>query len=109
VRITHLPTGLVVQCQNERSQHKNKALAMKVLRARLYERARAEREAEVERLTGEKRKIDFGSQIRSYTLHPSQRVKDHRTGLEIGDAMRVLEGDLDALMRAWLLQQAGRS
>ncbi len=108
VRITHLPSGLVVQCQNERSQHKNKALAMKVLRARLYERARAEHEAEVERLTGEKHKIDFGMQIRSYTLHPSQRVKDHRTELEIGDAMRVLEGDIDALQRAWLLQQAGR-
>ncbi len=109
VRITHLPSGLVVQCQNERSQHKNKASAFKVLRARLYERARAEHDAEVERLTGEKRKIDFGSQIRSYTIHPSQRVKDHRTELEIGDAMRVLDGDLDALQRAWLLSQAGRS
>ena len=107
VRITHGPTGLVVQCQNERSQHKNKASAMKVLRARLYERARQEREAEIEQLAGEKRKIDFGSQIRSYTLHPSQRVKDHRTGHEIGNAQGVLDGEIDPLIRAHLLQSAG--
>ena len=106
VRITHLPTGLVVQCQNERSQHKNKGLAMKVLRARLYERARLEHAAEVERLGGEKKKIDFGSQIRSYTIHPSQRVKDHRTKLEIGNAQGVLDGGLDELIRAYLLQEA---
>ena len=106
VRITHLLTGIVVQCQNERSQHKNKASAMKVLRARLYERARQEREAEIEQLAGEKRKIDFGSQIRSYTLHPSQRVKDHRTGLEIGNAQGVLDGGIDPMIRAYLLQTA---
>ncbi len=106
VRITHLPTGVVVQCQNERSQHKNKASAMKVLRARLYERARLEREAEKERLEGEKKKIDFGSQIRSYTLHPSQRVKDHRTGVEIGDANKVLDGGIDPMIRAYLLVAA---
>jgi peptide chain release factor 2 len=106
VRITHLPTGIVVQCQNERSQHKNKASAMKVLRARLYERARQERDAEIEQLSGEKRKIDFGNQIRSYTLHPSQRVKDHRTGLEIGNAQAVLDGEIDPLIRAYLLQTA---
>ena len=106
VRITHLLTGIVVQCQNERSQHKNKASAMKVLRARLYERACQEREAEIEQLAGEKRKIDFGNQIRSYTLHPSQRVKDHRTGLEIGNAQGVLDGGIDPMIRAYLLQTA---
>ena len=106
VRITHAPSGIVVQCQNERSQHKNKASAMKVLKARLYERARKEREAEIEQLTGEKRKIDFGNQIRSYTLHPSQRVKDHRTGHEVGNAQGVLDGNLDGLIRAYLLATA---
>jgi peptide chain release factor 2 len=107
VRLTHLPTGIVVQCQNERSQHKNKAAAMKVLRARLYEHARAEREAEMAALAGEKREIGFGSQIRSYTLHPQQRVKDHRTGEETGNTTAVLDGDLDALIRAALLLKAG--
>jgi peptide chain release factor 2 len=107
VRITHVPSGLVVQCQNERSQHKNKASALKVLKARLYERAERERQEEVERLTGKKDKIDFGSQIRSYTLHPSQRVKDHRTGHEAGNAQGVLDGNLDPFIRAWLLESAG--
>jgi peptide chain release factor 2 len=106
VRITHLPTGIVVQCQNERSQHKNKASAMKVLKARLFERAERERLEEVERLTGDKAKIDFGSQIRSYTLHPSQRVKDHRTGHEAGNAQGVLDGNLDPFIRSWLLESA---
>ncbi len=106
VRITHLPSGLVVQCQNERSQHKNKASAMKVLRARLFEKAESEHRAEVDRLTGEKKKIDFGSQIRSYTLHPSQRVKDHRTGVESGNAHGVLDGALDPFIRAYLLESA---
>jgi len=106
VRITHLPTGIVVQCQNERSQHKNKAHAMKILRAKLYEKARLEHEAKVEQVAGEKKKIDFGSQIRSYTLHPSQRVKDHRTDYEVGNAQAVLDGDLDGLIRAYLLQGA---
>jgi len=106
VRITHLPTGIVVQCQNERSQHKNRSAAMKVLRARLYERARAEQEARLAALRGERRDINFGSQIRSYTLHPSQRVKDHRTGFEAGNAQGVLEGDLDGFIRATLLQRA---
>ena len=109
VRLTHLPTGIVVQCQNERSQHKNKAAAMKVLRARLYEHVRAEREAEKAALAGEKREIGFGSQIRSYTLHPQQRVKDHRTGEETGNTTAVLDGDLDALIRAALLLKAGNA
>jgi peptide chain release factor 2 len=107
VRITHLPTGIVVQCQNERSQHKNRASAMKVLKARLYEVAEREKREEFERLAGEKKKIGFGSQIRSYTLHPTQRVKDHRTNLEIGNAEAVLDGDLDELIRVRLLQAAG--
>jgi peptide chain release factor 2 len=105
VRLTHLPTGIVVQCQNERSQHKNKAQAMKILRAKLYEKARLEHEAEIEKVAGEKKKIDFGSQIRSYTLHPSQRVKDHRTEHEVGNASSVLDGDLDEFMRAFLLSE----
>jgi peptide chain release factor 2 len=106
VRITHLPTGIVVQCQNERSQHKNRASAMKVLRARLYERAREEQEQRLAALRGEKKEIGFGSQIRSYTLHPSQRVKDHRTEVEAGNAQAVLDGDLDRFIRAALLARA---
>ena len=107
VRLTHIPTGIVVQCQNERSQHKNKASAMKVLNARLYERARAEKREEVDRLAGEKKEIGFGSQIRSYTLHPTQRVKDHRTKVEAGNAQAVLDGQLDDFIRAYLLEGAG--
>jgi peptide chain release factor 2 len=106
VRLTHLPTGIVVQCQNERSQHKNRAAAMKVLRARMYERARAEQEAKIAALRGEKRDVNFGSQIRSYTIHPSQRVKDHRTGCEAGNTEGVLLGDIDRFIRATLLWQA---
>jgi peptide chain release factor 2 len=107
VRITHLSTGIVVQCQNDRSQHKNKASAMKVLKARLYERARAEKQEESDRLAGEKKEIGFGSQIRSYTLHPTQRVKDHRTKVEVGNAHGVLDGELDSFMRAYLLEGTG--
>jgi peptide chain release factor 2 len=107
VRITHMPSGIVVQCQNERSQHKNRARAMKVLRARLYERARQEHEEQLAALRGEKLEIGFGSQIRSYTLHPTQRVKDHRTNLEIGNAQSVLDGDIDPFIRATLLARAG--
>jgi peptide chain release factor 2 len=107
VRITHFPTRIVVQCQNERSQHKNRAAAMKILRARLFEHARREREAALAAARGEQRQIDFGSQIRSYTLHPQQRVKDHRTDVESGNVDAVLDGYLDAFIRAMLLQQAG--
>jgi peptide chain release factor 2 len=109
VRITHLPSGIVVQCQNERSQHKNKSQAMKVLRARLYELARQEHEQKVAAMRGEQRKIDFGSQIRSYTLHPQQRVKDHRTDHESGNVDAVLAGDLDDFIRATLLARAAAS
>jgi peptide chain release factor 2 len=108
VRITHMPSGIVVQCQNERSQHKNRSAAMKVLRARLYEAARREREEKMSAMRGEQRKIDFGSQIRSYTLHPQQRVKDHRTNLEMGNVEGVLEGDLDRFIRATLLLHVGQ-
>ena len=107
VRITHLPTGIVVQCQNERSQHKNRAAALKVLRARLYEHERQKQEERMAALRGEKETIDFGSQIRSYTLHPQQRVKDHRTNVEMGNVDAVLEGDLDRFIRATLLWRAG--
>ena len=109
VRLTHVPTGIVVQCQNERSQTQNKATAMRMLRARLLaeeERKRAE-ELAVER--GEQKAAEWGSQIRSYTLHPSTRVKDHRTGYEVGDANRVLDGDLDGFIREYLNQQAARN
>ncbi|MAJ59114.1 MAG: peptide chain release factor 2 [Deltaproteobacteria bacterium] len=106
VRITHLPTGVVVQCQNERSQHKNKATAMKVLRAQLFERSRREQQEKMAAIVGEKREIGFGSQIRSYTLHPQQRVKDHRTDSEMGNADAVLDGEIDGFMRATLLQQS---
>jgi peptide chain release factor 2 len=105
VRITHLPTGIVVQCQNERSQHRNRDMAMKYLRARLYERERRlqdEKRAEVE---GNKDVIGFGSQIRSYVLHPYRMVKDHRTGLETGKVDDVLDGDLDDFIRTFLLSR----
>ncbi len=108
VRITHLPTGIVVQCQNERSQHKNRAQAMKVLRARLYEHARREQEEKLAAMRGEKQEIGFGSQIRSYTLHPTQRVKDHRTGVEAGNAQAVLDGDIDRFIRAALLAKGAK-
>jgi peptide chain release factor 2 len=109
VRLTHEPTGIVVQCQSERSQHKNRGQAMKVLRARLYERARVEQEQKMAEMRGEKVEIGFGSQIRSYTLHPTQRVKDHRTDAEAGNAEGVLDGDLDRFIRATLLQKAASS
>lgn len=105
VRLTHLPTNIVAQCQSERSQHKNRATAMKILRAKLFERERQAQREKLDELTGEKREIGFGSQIRSYTLHPQQRVKDHRTDLEIGNVEGVLDGDLDAFIRATLLAQ----
>ena len=108
VRLTHIPTGMVAQCQNERSQHKNRATAMKIMRAKLFELERQQQQAKVEELTGEKREIGFGSQIRSYTLHPQQRAKDHRTDLEIGNVEGVLDGDLDAFIRATLLSQGGQ-
>ena len=103
VRITHLPTGIVVQCQNERSQHKNKAIALKILKARLYEKEMKEKEEKIEELHNSKKEIAWGSQIRSYILHPYKMVKDHRTNKVINQADRVLDGDLDELMKAYLL------
>jgi peptide chain release factor 2 len=111
VRITHLPTGLVVSCQNERSQMQNRAVAMRILKSRLVALAHEERDAEMRALKGEQREIGFGSQIRSYVLHPYQMVKDHRTGVEIGNVQAVLDGDIDAFIEAELKRKAttGRS
>ncbi|HUA11138.1 MAG TPA: peptide chain release factor 2 [Solirubrobacteraceae bacterium] len=106
VRITHRPTGIVVQCQNERSQSSNRQTAMSMLRAKLLERAERERAAEIAREKGESQDVNFGSQIRSYVLHPYTNVKDHRTGHEVGDAQRVLDGDLDGFVRTYLLESA---
>ena len=101
VRITHKPTGIVVQCQNERSQSANRQTAMAMLRSKLIERREAERQAEIA-AGGETLDVNFGSQIRSYVLHPYTMVKDHRTDHEMGSAERVLDGDLDGFIRAWL-------
>jgi peptide chain release factor 2 len=106
VRITHRPTGIVVQCQNERSQSSNKATAMAMLRSRLIEREERERREEIAREKGDAQDVNFGSQIRSYVLHPYTMVKDHRTDYEMGDANRVLAGDLDGFVRAYLLKAA---
>jgi peptide chain release factor 2 len=106
VRVTHLPTNIVVSCQNERSQIKNLAQAMKVLRARLFELERAKKEQELEKIKGPKKDISWGNQIRSYVLQPYRMVKDLRTGHEVGDADRVLDGDLDGFVEAYLKQAA---
>jgi peptide chain release factor 2 len=106
VRITHRPTGIVVQCQNERSQSSNRATAMAMLRAKLLERKERERAEEIAREKGEAQDVNFGSQIRSYVLHPYTMVKDHRTSEEAGDVQRVLDGDLDEFVRAYLLAAA---
>jgi peptide chain release factor 2 len=105
VRITHLPTNIVVTCQNERSQHKNRATAMRILRARLYEHVKREKEEEMAKLQEEKKEIAWGSQIRSYVLHPYRMVKDHRTGHEIGNADAVLDGDIDEFIQAYLMEK----
>jgi peptide chain release factor 2 len=103
IRITHIPSGIVVACQNERSQHKNRATAMKQLKARLYEEERRKKAEEASEIAGEKMEIGWGSQIRSYVLHPYRMVKDHRTGHEVGNADGVLNGDLDGFIEAFLL------
>jgi peptide chain release factor 2 len=103
VRLTHLPTGIVVQCQNERSQHKNKAMAMKYLKSRVYELKLQEQNAKLDEVNKSKKEIAWGSQIRSYVLHPYKMIKDHRTNLEVGNATRVLDGDIDDFIEAYLL------
>jgi len=107
VRITHQPTGIVVQCQNERSQHKNRATAMKMLRSKLYEHEMAAREAEASKDYAEQRDVAFGSQIRNYVLHPYKQVKDLRTGHTVGNVDKVLDGGLDDFIEAYLLKEGG--
>jgi peptide chain release factor 2 len=111
VRITHLPTGIIVQCQNERSQHKNRSVALKMLRSRLYELEMEKKRAENKAIEDSKMDIAWGSQIRSYVLHPYRMAKDHRTKLEVGDVDRVLDGNLDPFIKAYLVSKrdAGRS
>ena len=107
VRITHLPTGIVVQCQNERSQHKNKAMAMKVLRSRLYEHYREQQDAEREKQESEKKDIAWGNQIRSYVFQPYSMVKDHRTKAETGNVQAVMDGDIDQFIESYLITSSG--
>lgn len=109
IRLTHLPTGIVVTCQNERSQSQNREFAMRILRARLLEIKKAEKDEEVAVLRGEYTKAEWGSQIRSYVLHPYQMVKDHRTDFERGNTQAVLDGDLDAFMEAYLKANSGKN
>src|SRR6476659_582098 len=109
VRITHVPTGVVVQCQNERSQTQNKAVAMQLLRSKLIELEERKRAETLAKERGEVKEVAWGSQIRSYFLHPDQRVKDHRTGHEVGDAQRVLDGDIDEFIRDYLNKTAASS
>jgi peptide chain release factor 2 len=106
VRLTHLPTGIVVSCQNERSQHRNRDSAMRVLKARLYDLKMKEQQARLDQISGVKKDIAFGSQIRSYVLHPYQLAKDHRTKEQIGDVNRVLDGDIDVFIKSFLMQRA---
>jgi peptide chain release factor 2 len=109
VRITHVPTGIVVSCQNERSQHKNKAVAMKLLKARLYAIKKKEQDEKLDEFIGEKKDIAWGSQIRSYTLQPYQLIKDHRTGFEKGNVNAVLDGGLDDFIKEYLLFKKEKS
>ncbi len=106
VRITHLPTGIVVSCQNERSQHRNRDAAMRVLKSRLFDLKMKEQQAKLNQLGGEKKDIAFGSQIRSYVLAPYQMIKDHRTKEEAGDVNRVLDGDIDPFIKTYLMKKA---
>ncbi|MDR2422177.1 MAG: PCRF domain-containing protein, partial [Deltaproteobacteria bacterium] len=109
VRITHIPTGVVVQCQDEKSQHRNKDLAMKVLKARLYQLEEDKKAAEIKKMHDNKKDIAWGSQIRSYTLQPYRLIKDHRTGFESGNVDSVLDGDLAGFIKAALLRRAANA
>jgi len=102
VRITHIPTGIVVQCQNERSQHSNRETAMKILKARLFEKYQQEQREKLEKLRGEQKEIAWGNQIRSYVFHPYNMVKDHRTNVEVGNINAVMDGDIDVFINAYL-------
>jgi peptide chain release factor 2 len=106
VRITHLPTNVVVSCQNERSQIRNRDAAMKVLKSRLFDMKIKEQQTKLDKLGGEKKDIAFGSQIRSYVLHPYQMIKDHRTKEQVGDVSRVLDGDIDVFIKSYLKAKA---
>jgi peptide chain release factor 2 len=106
VRITHIPTGIIVACQNERSQHKNRAMAMKILKARIYDLQMKEQEKKMEGIVGDKKGISWGNQIRSYTLQPYRLVKDHRTGTEIGNVDAVLDGEIDVFIDAYLREKS---
>lgn len=108
VRITHIPTGIVTQCQNERSQLKNKQVAMKVLKAKLYELQQREKQEKLDKITGEKKGISWGSQIRSYIFQPYQMVKDHRTNIDIGNVQAVMDGDIDNFIEAYLMAEKGK-
>jgi peptide chain release factor 2 len=105
VRITHIPTGIVVTCQSERSQIKNRDRAMKILKARLYERQLEEQQKELQSLKGEQSEIGWGNQIRSYVFHPYSMVKDHRTQVEVGNVQAVMDGEIDSFIEAYLRQQ----
>ena len=109
IRITHIPTGIVVACQNERSQHKNRDTAMKMLMAKLIELKERENKEKIEDLKGEQKDIAWGSQIRSYVFHPYNLVKDHRTGFEMGNITAVMDGDLDGFINAYLIEQSKKS
>ncbi|MFA5676643.1 MAG: peptide chain release factor-like protein, partial [Christensenellales bacterium] len=102
VRITHLPTGFIVQCQNERSQMQNRETAMRMLKAKLIEKRESEKMRELQQIKGEMKKIEWGSQIRSYVFHPYSMVKDHRTGVETGNITAVMDGEIDAFINAYL-------
>jgi len=106
IRITHFPTGIVVSCQNERSQHRNKDSALRVLKARLYDLKLKEQQAKLDQIGGAKKEIAFGSQIRSYVLHPYQMAKDHRTKEQVGDVNRVLDGDIDVFIKSYLMRKS---
>jgi peptide chain release factor 2 len=106
VRLTHIPTGIVVSCQNERSQHRNRDSAMKVLKARLYDLKMKEQQAKLQQISGQKKEIAFGSQIRSYVLAPYRMVKDHRTKEQVGDVDRVLDGDIDVFIKTYLMKKS---